>query len=1075
MVLPRQMIDLPMGMGLDEKSGQPSVPAGKLTYASNVRLKKLGALQSRPGYETLARTVSYPLTGDGSSITVGFRVAALEDELVLDTGHHIYSYLPTTSDRWIHRDAISPANVTRRHYGERGRYIQEQPCEAIYAAGVICQAWRSTAPGDTDDSVTVRVIDAESGARHREYTFTGCSTTKFRLVTMGNYAYLFFHQGTNIVVSILDLSSPHGIWPTPVPIVTAAGKTAWEVCVCEGAGYMYLAYITAAEAGGLIRIYSDLTTLGPVALSYTPYGVVTVSADERGSIWVAYDIAGASPALVVDTFDEPFMGAITSISLDTDIDGYGALGNRARQLGSCVYGTKCVVSYTVDGYRPTVTRVWQVTADGAAEACSQTYHVRALSQPTVHDSRIYLVATIPTSSAVANNENAHTYHNTAQTREEDEDGTFGSPQWGGFLLHVEPAITVRPPWDSTPANCVARLSWGTTVHPFKQSWPVSFAPGRSDAERLVAAPQKSEDISTADVFTPFAEGFDVFTVGLVGATAAYAPSDMHLPVETNHELVLSGGHPMIYDSNKVFEYGFHWYPQLVLYSASGDTGSLVAGQTYDYAVCYEWADAKGVWHRSAPSMYRLVTDPAGSQTSVTFRVPTLTLTDKQDQFDETYPVRISLFRTRLQQDPTDPAIYHVISTFHLLNQAFNDPSAAYVEFTDDGVSYDSSDDKLREKRQLYTNGSVVENIAPPAARHVCYHVNRLWLISADDPETIWLSKLHSFNEMPGFFDGWVIRIAGADLTALASLDGKLVAFSRDAIYAIFGSGPSDTDQGNDLSEPQLVSSDIGCIDARSVVQTPVGIFFQGAAGIYLLDRTMTVKPVGLPVEDTLASYPAITGACLIEADQELRLTASNGTNSLVLVYQYLLDQWYTWTLPRSSTAPAPALASSCVSQRAGVARHTVLTDDGYVMREEGLVDPDGNRPTQAFATAWIHLAGVQGYQRVRRVSLLGQYMGRCSVSVSGYVDYKTAVAWTKSWTADEVDALTANGRVQMQIHLPTQKCEAMRLYVVVYPAAQAVGSPTPDLASTAVRWTGLSLEVGAKRGHHKNLSSSERK
>jgi len=473
-----------------------------------------------------------------------------------------------------------------------------------------------------------------------------------------------------------------------------------------------------------------------------------------------------------------------------------------------------------------------------------------------------------------------------------------------------------------------------------------------------------------------------------------------------------------------------------------------------------------------------VTDPSGSQHSVTFRVPTLTLTDKQDQFDGTYPVRISLFRTRLQQDPTDPAIYHVISTFHLLDQQFNDPQAAYVEFTDDGVSGDSSDDKLREKRQLYTNGSVVENIAPPAARHVCYHVNRFWVISADDPECIWLSKLHSFDEMPGFYDGWVIRIAGADLTALASLDGKLVAFSRDAIYAIFGSGPSDTDQGNDLSEPQLVASCIGCVDARSVVQTPVGVFFRGESGIYLLDRSMTVKPVGLPVEDTLASFPTVTGACLVEADQEVRFTVGNaaGTGNRVLVYNYLLDQWHVWQLPASADAD-PYLVSSCMADRGGETRHTAVTQAGEVIREEGILDSYTAlpRPVQSFSTAWIHLAGVQGYQRVRRISLLGDYMGRCAVSMSGYVDYKNAVAWTTSWTADEIDTMAASGRVQLQVHIPTQKCEAMKLYVAVTPAAQAVGSPTPDTTALGVRWTGFSLEVGAKRGHHKNLSTSERK
>jgi len=254
------------------------------------------------------------------------------------------------------------------------------------------------------------------------------------------------------------------------------------------------------------------------------------------------------------------------------------------------------------------------------------------------------------------------------------------------------------------------------------------------------------------------------------------------------------------------------------------------------------------------------------------------------------------------------------------------------------------------------------------------------------------------------------------------------------------------------------------------VQSPVGLFFHAQDGICLLDRSLSVKPIGLPVEATLATNGPVTGAALCEDVQEVRFSSGGYT----LVYQYLLDQWFSWKVLDSAGASTPH-ASCCVALVSGSPTFHLLTTAGQVLRQSGNLDADSTYPAQTFTSAWLHFAGVQGYQRVRRVSLLGDYMGRCAVTVYGYADYESGSSFSKSWTEAEIDAMADKGRVQLQIHVPTQKCEALSVKVSTSPAAQADRSPNPDTSALGVRWTGLSLEVGAKRGHSKNHSTSERK
>ena len=73
--------------------------------------------------------------------------------------------------------------------------------------------------------------------------------------------------------------------------------------------------------------------------------------------------------------------------------------------------------------------------------------------------------------------------------------------------------------------------------------------------------------------------------------------------------------------------------------------------------------------------------------------------------------------------------------------------------------------------------------------------------------------------------------------------------------------------------PQLLSSDTGCVNRRSIVQGPFGVIFQGKRGFYQVDRGLNLRYVGGPVEDTLLG-DTLNSAVLVPSDLVVRFTGS---------------------------------------------------------------------------------------------------------------------------------------------------------------------------------------------------------
>ena len=397
----------------------------------------------------------------------------------------------------------------------------------------------------------------------------------------------------------------------------------------------------------------------------------------------------------------------------------------------------------------------------------------------------------------------------------------------------------------------------------------------------------------------------------------------------------------------------------------------------------------------------------------------------------------------------------------------NNPSVATLTITD-GLD----DATLAARPLLYTTGGVVENIPPGAVDGVVVHRGRLWAIDAANKLRLWFSRQVQTGAPVEFSDALYLDVdaRGGDVVGLASLDDKLIIFKRGQIFFVAGQGPDATGSLNDFSDAVLVTTDVGCLDARSIVTTPAGLMFQTSKGIYLLNRSLEVSYVGADVE--AYNGATVESSQLITTTNQVRFVLSTG---VALVYDYLVGQWSVFT-----NHPA-------VDSVVWLDRFCWLRSDGVAMREDPTRhDDDGRFVPLRFTTGWIGFDGnggpytaaaggrgpasLQSFQRARRLLILGEYQGAHRLRVQVGFDYNDAPAQDVTITPAEPDTYgegptygdeTPYGGewqlYQWRVDLARQKCQAVQVTITDEREGGAV-------SSEGVRLSALAFELGIKPG-----------
>lgn len=520
--------------------------------------------------------------------------------------------------------------------------------------------------------------------------------------------------------------------------------------------------------------------------------------------------------------------------------------------------------------------------------------------------------------------------------------------------------------------------------------------------------------------------------------------------ELGENLHLSGGFVSIYDGASPVELGFHLFPENIATSASASGGSMATG-TYLYYVVFAWIDNRGQLHRSAPSIAKsvAVTGPTGS---VAVTVPTLRLTAK---VSPRVDVMVEVYRT--EANATTP--YKVTS---VSSPTFNNAGADTVVFTDT-----VADASIISNEILYTNGGTVENVWPGAVGHLQSAKNRLIATDLEDPLAWAYSREFVEGECINFSDFLTSRVdaLGGKLYASAEMDEKVIFFKENHLFFSAGDGPDDTGGGGSFTRPQLIPSDVGSKYPNSIVLMPDGLMFKSNKGIYLLNRALQVQYVG----DRVEAYNSqnITSAVLIADRNEVRFTTDSG---MTLVYNYYfkdedgVGQWATWSNHEASSA---GLWKN---------QYVYLKSSGKIYKEApGFFLDDNVAIKLKVVTAWIKTAGVQGFQRVRRAALLGEYLSPHTLHMQiGYnyepsypdrvlFDAEAAIDTNYYGQDSYYGESTVYGGVedsayQFRAHIKRQKCQSIRF------SFEDVSADSPGQGYSL---SDLTLQVAVKKGIHR--------
>lgn len=487
--------------------------------------------------------------------------------------------------------------------------------------------------------------------------------------------------------------------------------------------------------------------------------------------------------------------------------------------------------------------------------------------------------------------------------------------------------------------------------------------------------------------------------------------------------------------------------------AAVPTGSAGAGSgNYYYQATYEWTDMQGNAFRSQPSIpVTYTTIGTGSVGTVAVSLPTLRVTSKVVS-----PVKVVVYRW---SEATQ--VYNQVTS--IFAPVLNDTTVDSVTFVDT-----LSDAAVIGNNILYTTGGVVPDTNGPASNILTLFDTRLWLVDAEDPNLLWVSKTvveAAPVEMASEFTIYVAPNIGTTsssgpMTALAPMDDKICLFKKNAIFYINGTGPDNlgtTAPGCPLgsySPPTFITSVVGCTNQQSIVLTQEGLMFQSDKGIWLLNRNLGTSYVGAPVEAFNSSV--VTSANVIPGTNYVLFTLNTGE---MLMYDYYYGQWGVFR--------GVPTVSSCIYN----GLHTVLDQYGRILQETPGIYLDGTSAVlMSFTTSWLNLASLQGYERFYEFYILAKYLSPHTLSVGVAYDYNPSLFHSSTITPKNFSPSDPSSfgvpvpfgspgpLEQWRIHAKQQLCQSFQL--TLQEVFDATLGTVPGAGFTM---SGINCKVGVKK------------
>jgi hypothetical protein len=369
---------------------------------------------------------------------------------------------------------------------------------------------------------------------------------------------------------------------------------------------------------------------------------------------------------------------------------------------------------------------------------------------------------------------------------------------------------------------------------------------------------------------------------------------MYQSVEAGNALLIAGGTPSLYDGNAVVELGFPWCEIVVTDATDSEAdwpADLTLLGTYSWYVVPTWRDAAGQFHRGPPSNIITRTLTGTDALMILYvRAITTSMKDNAAHYPLASKINFEVFRTtnggsifyRVYGGP--PGEFDGVNnpTFPTLMTPVNDPTTHIV------AVYDGCSDANLELQGFapYTIGpggflELTPQVVPALSSLVVWQ-GHLWGVDMLDPAMLWYSDQilpefgSDFYRAPEFNDRNTFRIDGiGEVVALKPMANELIVFTRAGIFAIQGQGNDGVGEGANLQISALHEG-TGCIDPRSIVLGPPGIFFQSHKGYYLLNRGKQLDYItaGANIDADIREAGNVHAATLLEDRHQIRIVCN---------------------------------------------------------------------------------------------------------------------------------------------------------------------------------------------------------
>lgn len=1038
-VVEKELVDIGLGTGVNERDRKELVEWAKyLTTAKNASLSDYRAITKRPGTALLA-----PKIDDASvAIAPNRRLLPLQDGVgAVSSSFQLY-HLSEIDNKFVNKGrcpeftTLSSTAMGATHVGSIV-YGKLLACAVSTKYKLLCYEIASSVP-------VIIVCDRNSGSIVREWKGTSGLSSMDMVVVDDRYLHIYEAKATGNRFFQIDLAgtlpASGGITSGPVNygpastsvIVATVTKTGLSAHCYTNGGNTYI--VTFNTSGALVATSAALAgivTPTDMDTDGTSYYIVGMNVTPAGTMLVVSGALAVTRTVVNVTASDMTAASRLSLTVTPAGNAYIVAYNRKQSAAVAAIYYPAPEIWKCSTTDVTFQSPWGAAGTarvyGWAEACKPFYNVNT--------ARCY----------VGFHRQLLANSGAAADRDTTTSGTF-------VLVDITDVdLTKSIPAFRTAATIdhyVDTLEYNDSEYGFLNTGRPRPRPIQTDSGYKVWVPEVYRSTSQS-------YGYEIHELAVMHPSGITVSND-----------VMSGSKCFLYDGARPQEIGYHETP--ILFAAVGAAGGVDAG-IHSYVAVFEFKDASGRSHYSRTSRVTQVTP--GIASDISLEIPGCLVTDHKSLVDAGV--------ARIYRTEVSGSTFYQCATINI---------GTVVSTATDVMS----DATLRTQPILFRHpGSAntpLDRYTPLSGKHIVRHKDRIFYCRGN---TVYYSSFAVDGEAPWFNPVFNFTVPGGsgDITALASMDGLLIVFKRDAIFVVDGDGPPENGgTGMEFSTPKRINTEYGCTEPRSVVVVPDGVMYRSSRGIELLTRSGSVTWIGEMIDVTCRTYKYIHGAAFDRNNSRVLFGASNTITSggtadvtglgAVLAYDLSAKGWTTFVHSgyNSLTLPMQDVCYSRVYVAADAEdkeRIIYMTSDADIVYEKTDAWTDTDSVETVFVsmvleTGWITIDSVQERIRLSDLLLLIKKVTNHNLKVSVAYDYSDTYTVLKTFQPAEINALTLE---QLEIQVPKQAKMAFRFKIedtapsdtVTYPIGSGAGPEilaiTPRLGK---RGGGAKLAVGAK-------------